>query len=186
MLEHLAATGCQVVAPYFERFVTPEPLVDELFARPLGLVESLRRHGCPDAKVVVVGHSIGGWAALCLAGAVPYGRDGKPLRMPQEPRVRGLVLYAPAAGWFGAPGALDAVTVPMLVYAGELDTITPVEQSLHLQTAPTRVDLRVVPKAGHFSFMHTPPPGITEDDGLDRDRLLFELTRQTATFVAAV
>ncbi|MFJ1455304.1 alpha/beta fold hydrolase [Nocardia sp. N2S4-5] len=69
LLEDLAAEGWRVVAPYFARFGTPDPPVDELRARPLGLVESLRRHGSPAAEVVVVGHSIGGWAGLCLAGA---------------------------------------------------------------------------------------------------------------------
>jgi hypothetical protein len=54
---------------------------------------------------------------LCLAGATPWGRDRKPLQVPREPRVSRLVLYAPAAGWFAAPGALELVTVPVLVYA---------------------------------------------------------------------
>jgi pimeloyl-ACP methyl ester carboxylesterase len=134
---------------------------------------------------VVVGHSIGGWAALCLAGATPWGRDGKPLDVPREPRVSRLVLYAPAAGWFAAPNALDAVTVPMLVYAGELDTVTPVEQAIHLKDAPTKVDLRIVPKAGHFSFMNTPPPGTADDDAFDRDRFLTDLAQTTMEFATA-
>jgi hypothetical protein len=58
-----------------------------------------------------------------------YGRDGIPLDVPREPRVRRLVLYAPAAGWFAA-------TAPMLVFAGNQDTITPVQQALLLKHAP--------------------------------------------------
>lgn len=185
LLEHLAAHGCQVIAPYYERLTARDATTAELLARPAGLVDALRQWASPDAAVVAVGHSIGGWAALCLAGATPWGRDGQPLDVPREPRVSRLALYAPAAGWFAAPGALDAVTAPMLVYVGDLDTITPVEQAAHLQTAPAKVDLRVVPKAGHFSFMHKPPPGVTEDVAFDRDQFLADLAQATLDFAAA-
>ncbi|MDT7801781.1 MAG: hypothetical protein QOI78_5214 [Actinomycetota bacterium] len=184
-LEHLAAHDCQVIAPRFERLVAREATTAELLARPAGLVEALHRWASPDAAVVVVGHSIGGWAGLCLAGATPWGRDGRPLDVPREPRVGRLVLYAPAAGWFAAPGALDAVKAPMLVYAGELDTVTPVEQATRLKGAPAQVDLRVVPGAGHFSFMNTPPPGTVEDEGFDRARFLTDLARATTEFAVA-
>lgn len=172
LLEHLSAHDCQVIAPYFERFDAREATTAELLARPAALLEALHRWTFPEAAVVVVGHSIGGWAGLCLAGATPWGRDGRPLALPREPRVGRLVLYAPAAGWFAAPGALDAVTAPILVYAGEKDTVTPVEQAILLKRAPAPVDLRVVPAAGHFSFMHTPPPGTAEDESFDRGQCL--------------
>ncbi|MFI0815950.1 alpha/beta hydrolase family protein [Streptomyces sp. NPDC021098] len=182
LLDDLAAHDCQVIAPCFERFAAREATTAELLARPVGLIEALHRWASPDAAVVVVGHSIGGWAGLCLAGATPWGRDGKPLDVPREPRVGRLVLYTPAAGWFAAPGALDAVTAPMLVYAGEMDTVTPVEQAIHLKSAPAQVDLRVVPGAGHFSFMNSPPPGTVEDQGFDRPRFLADLAQATMEF----
>jgi pimeloyl-ACP methyl ester carboxylesterase len=185
LLEHLAAHGCQVVAPYFERFAPQEATTADLLARPVGLVEALHRWASPDVAVVVVGHSIGGWAALCLAGATPWAREGEPLEVPREPRVSRLVLYAPAAGWFAAPGALDAVTAPVLVFAGELDTVTPVEQAIHLKSAPTEVDVRIVPNAGHFSFMNTPPPGTADDDAFDRDPFLTDLAQRTLDFATA-
>ncbi|MFF4582155.1 alpha/beta hydrolase family protein [Streptomyces sp. NPDC001389] len=185
LLEHLAGQDCQVIAPCFEPFVAREATTAELLARPVGLVEALHRWASPDAAVVVVGHSIGGWAGLCLAGATPWGRDGKPLDVPREPRVGRLVLYAPAAGWFAAPGALDTVTAPMLVYAGEMDTVTPVEQAIRLKSAPAQVDVRVVPGAGHFSFMNTPPPGTVESEGFDRGPFLSELAQATTAFAVA-
>jgi pimeloyl-ACP methyl ester carboxylesterase len=185
LLEHLAAHGCQVIAPYFKRFVTREATTAELLARPAGLIEALQRWASEDATVVLVGHSIGGWAGLCLAGATPWGRDGKPLDVPHEPRVGRLVLYTPAAGWFAAPGALDAVTAPMLVYAGEMDTVTPVEQAIHLKSASAQVDLHVVPGAGHFSFMNTPPPGTVENEGFDRAQFLTDLAQATTEFAIA-
>ena len=182
LLDQLAAHGCQVIAPYFERLVAREASTTQLRARPLGLIDALHARAATGVPVAVVGHSIGGWAALCLAGATPWGRDGKPIDVPREPRVSRLVLYAPAAGWFQAPGALDHVTVPILAYAGELDAITPVPHALHLRTAPAPVDVRVVPKAGHFSFMNVPPPGTTEDPAFDRDRFLADLADTTTEF----
>jgi pimeloyl-ACP methyl ester carboxylesterase len=185
LLECLADNGVQVIAPYFARLSAPDAGPGELLLRPTGLVEALREHASADAAVVAIGHSIGGWAALCLAGGKPVGRDGTPLAVPREPRVDALVLYAPAAGWFAPPGALTDVTARMLVYAAELDTVTPVEQVAVLQHAPGPVDLRVVPRAGHFSFMHTLPPGVSEDSAFDRDTTLSEIARSTVAFVNA-
>jgi pimeloyl-ACP methyl ester carboxylesterase len=74
LLEHLASHGCQVIAPRFERLAAPEaPAPADLVTRLAGLVEALRQWAAPEAAVTVAGHSIGGWAALCLAGATPYG-----------------------------------------------------------------------------------------------------------------
>lgn len=185
LLEQLAAGGSLVLAPRFQRLVPQEATTDELLARPLGLVQALREHAPADLPVAAVGHSIGGWAALCLAGATPWGRDGLPIEVPREPRVGRLVLYAPAAGWFQAPGALDGVTVPALALVGELDPITPPALVRHLTTAPAEVEVRVVPAGGHFCFMHSPPPGTTEDPAFDRDGFLPELARTTAEFLAA-
>jgi pimeloyl-ACP methyl ester carboxylesterase len=186
LLDHLAAHGCRVVAPHFERMAGREATTAELVARPAGLIEALHREASPDAPVVAVGHSIGGWAALCLAGATPWERDGTPLAVPREPRVSRLALYAPATGWFAAPGALAAVTAPMLVYAAELDTVTPVDQAILLKSAPADVDLRIVANAGHFSFMNSPPPDLADDgDAFDRDQFLRDLAQATLEFVLA-
>ncbi|CAO5163347.1 Pimeloyl-ACP methyl ester carboxylesterase [Frankia sp. AiPs1] len=182
LLKYLAAHGCQVIAPYFERFPA-EMTAEDLLARPRGLVAALREHATPGLPVAVVGHSIGGWAALCLAGATPWARDGTPMEVPREPRVSRLVLYAPAVGWFAAPGSLDAVTAPMLVYAAEQDRITPVEQILNLTKAPGPVDVRTVAGAGHFSFMNTPPPDATADPTFERNRFLVQLARETQRFL---
>ncbi len=185
LLKYLAAHGAQVIAPYFEQIIPAETTTAQLLARPLGLVAALREHGAPELPVAVIGHSIGGWAALCLAGATPWASDGTPMDVPREPRVSRLALYTPAVGWFAAPGALDAVTVPTLVYAGELDRITPVEQIRGLTKAPAPVEITVVPGAGHFSFMNTPPPGLTEDPAFDRNRFLVQLARETQQFLDA-
>ncbi|UGT61678.1 alpha/beta hydrolase family protein [Nocardia asteroides] len=183
LLERLSAAGCRVIAPHFAQFRVPgEPSGSELLARPLGLVDALARHADPGAEVVAIGHSIGAWATLCLAGAVARGPDGTPLRPPAEPRIRRAVLYTPAAGWFTAPGALDELTIPLLVYAGGRDTVTPPEQALHLRTAPADVEVRVLPEAGHFTFMHDPPPGLAEEPAPVREQLLDGIVEATVRF----
>ena len=183
LLEHLAAHDCLVIAPHFERLVLQATTTAPLLARLAGLVQALEEAAPPDVPVAVVGHSIGGWAALCLAGATPWGREGEPIDVPREPRVSRLVLYAPAAGWFAAPGALDAVRVPALVYAGEQDTVTPITQALQLKSAPGPVDVRLVPSAGHFSFMNVLPPGMSDSPGFDRDAFLADLAEATLHFL---
>lgn len=183
LLDHLAAGGLRVIAPAFERLHPQEATWEAYLARPLGLVEALRDVD-PAAEVAVIGHSIGAWAALCLAGATPWGRDGRPLEVPRDPRVSRLVLYTPAADWFAAPGALAEVKTPMLVYVGELDGFVPASQVEVLRNAPAEVDLRVVPKAGHFSFVHVPPPGMPEDPGFDRERFLAGMVEETLEFVS--
>jgi len=183
LLEYLAVGGCEVVAPYFERLSGPEANQDELLARPNGLIEALQERSSSDVPVVAVGHSIGGWAILCLAGGKPVGRNGHRIDVPREPRLSRLVLMAPAADWFTAPGALSDVSAPMLVYAAELDTVTPAEEVELLKNAPVPVDLRVIPKAGHFSFMHALPPGVVENSEFDRDAALARIADETLQFL---
>ena len=184
LLDALSAGGHEVIAPRFERLHPQQATWDDYLARPLGLVEALREVES-DAEVTVIGHSIGAWAGLCLAGATPWGRDGEPLEVPRDSRVSRLVLYTPAADWFAAPGALDAVTAPMLVYVGELDSFVPASSVEVLKSAPAEVDLRVVPGAGHFSFVHVPPPGMAEEPGFDRERFLSEMVEETLEFVSS-
>ncbi len=180
LLDHLAARGCQVIAPRFERLVPGEASNADLLARPRGLVEALEG---TSGEVAVVGHSIGGWAALCLAGATPWGRGRKPLDVPREPRVSRLVLFAPATGWFVGPKALHGVDVPVLAYAGTADTVTPALQIEVLRSAPGPVEVRVVPGAGHFSFMNTLPPEVPGEQEFDRAAFLDRLAEETAEFV---
>lgn len=179
LLDALEAAGLKVIAPRFERLIPQEATTADYLVRPHGLVKALDG---TEGEVVVIGHSIGAWAGLCLAGATPWGRDRKPITVPFEPRVSRLVLFAPPAGWFAPPGALDGMTVPTLVYAGSADTAAPVAQVSVLRGAPGPVDLRVVPGAGHLSFMHTLPPGVAEDPAFDRPRFLTTLVEETVEF----
>ncbi|TGE06514.1 alpha/beta hydrolase family protein [Hymenobacter fodinae] len=152
---------------------TPQNLV----ARPRHLLlainqlfnhQSLAAALQPDT-VALIGHSLGGYAALALVGGEPVGRlpetaDGPPLRIPTPPadaRVKAVVLLAPAIPWFGSEGSLQHVQVPLLVLVGEQDEHTPaaqVEQILAGVPNARQVTLRVIDKAGHFSFLSPFPP----------------------------
>lgn len=129
------------------------------------------------ARIGVIGHSIGGYTALCLAGGRPWAGpphhptpDGRPAPVAVEPdaRVRAIALLAPATFWFAPEGSLSAVTVPILLRAGERDAITPpfhAERVLRGVGSPQgRVDFKIVAGAGHFSFMSPFPPAMARAD----------------------
>ena len=184
-LEGLRSSGLVVLAPHGERF-DPRTVTDEqLIARPASLIAALAQRAPDGLPVTAVGHSIGGWAALCLVGAVPYSRDGHPLLVPRAPEVRRLVLLAPTTGWFQAPGALARVSTPIKVFVGDRDTVTPPETAGVLSDAPATVEIELCRFAGHFDFMKTPPPDVTSDPRLDRAALLQHLATETAAFAAS-
>ena len=82
-----------------------------------------------------------------------------------DPRLTRLALLAPPTGFFQAPGALDAVRVPILAWVGSADAMTPPSQCEWLARtlrASQTVDVRVTAGAGHFSFMDQPPPHASE------------------------
>lgn len=111
-----------------------------------------------DLPVVAAGHSLGGFAALCLAGGRPRARDGRLIEVPTEPRVTRAVLLAPATGWFSGLDGLSDVTVPLVVFVGSEDDVTPPETAKLLREAPVAVDLRRHEGVGHFDFMSPLPP----------------------------
>ncbi len=116
----------------------------------------------PDA-VCIVGHSMGGYTALAVAGGVPTSfpresPDGEfgPVSVSKDNRVKALVLMAPAAVWFRVEGALKDVDVPILMLAAEKDKYTPYFHSqIILDGLPdhTEIEHRIVENAGHFSFL---------------------------------
>ena len=185
-LEDLRSSGFIVLAPRSERFDHRTVTTEQLIARPASMLAALSARAPHDLPITAMGHSIGGWAALCLAGAVPYTRDGQPLPVPRERRVCRLVLFAPTVGWFQAPGALTQVSAPMKVFVGDSDTVTPPATAEVLQQAPVTVDVQLCRYAGHFDFMNTPPPGKPSDPKLDRTAFLRRLATETVAFASAL
>jgi predicted dienelactone hydrolase len=118
-----------------------------------------------DEPVTAIGHSLGGYAALCLAGGQPWTRARERIEVPHDPRLGALVLMAPACGFFLAPQALQAVTAPILALTAEHDELTPDSQiRAALAGVPDRsqVTIHTVPNAGHFSFLSPFPPTLRQ------------------------
>lgn len=150
----------------------------------------------------VVGHSLGGYTALALAGGVPStlpretGDDpAQRIEVAPDPRVSALVLLAPATPWFSLPGALAAVRTPILLLAGEKDEICPTPWMPRVVVdgvpAGTPVEYRVVDDAGHFSFLSPWPEAMTspafppsqDPHGFDRHRFVGELNDAVLGFL---
>lgn len=161
---------------------------------------------CPrlsTAGVGVIGHSLGGYTALAVAGGRPtsvpnQSPDGQARAIPvvHDPRVRALVLLAPAAVWFMAEGTLTGVDLPILMLTGERDEHTPVfhaEIILRGVPHPERIQYRVVPGAGHFSFQSPFPPAMVRPEfppsqdpaGFDRAAFQPVLHAEILTFLRA-
>jgi hypothetical protein len=187
LLEALRDRGCTVVAPSFERMLSPIPTADALLLRARRLRLALAAADRATLPAIGVGHSIGAASLLALAGGTMWTILREKLAIEPEPRLARLALMAPATDFFRAPRALDAVRLPIVAWAGAADALTPPAKVAILRDeigdrAP--VELRVIEGAGHFSFMHAPPPGTTEPLA-DRDAFLASLVAEIGDFVIA-
>ncbi len=158
----------------------------------------------PDT-VALIGHSLGGYTALALAGGAatalgweePPVTAQAPIATPADERVRALVLLAPATMWFAAPHALDAVRVPILMITAEHDLHTP---SFHAQVVArgipdaAQLEHRIAAGAGHFSFLDPFPRAMTnpsfppsqDPPGFDRPAFLAEISVDIEAFLTRV
>lgn len=124
------------------------------------------------SAVGVIGHSIGAYTALAVAGGAPMclpteATDGvaRPVAVVPDARIGALVLLAPAAIWYQAEGALAGVQCPILLFSGALDRIAwPGVHAEIVVRGAARVEHRCVPNAGHFSFQSPFPPALNRPD----------------------
>jgi len=166
-------------------------------ARTLDAVLAHERFGAAadTQRISIVGHSLGGCAALALAGGQPWSKNRTPIPVQPDPRFRAAVLMAPATGYFRGPGALGKVFIPLLVLTGEKDEVTPpndIEKDLNSLAAGVPRNLVVVNGAGHYSFlspfpdsMRRPdfPPG-QDPEGFNREQFHTELPGLIESFLA--
>ena len=189
LLQTLVENGCTVIAPYFERLLSPSPQASDLILRARSLQIALHQSTSEqlvdqDLPAVGIGHSIGATLLLAMAGGQLWMRTGEPLPIKPENRLKKLVLFAPPTRFFEAPGALNRIQIPIQAWAGTLDAITPQAQIEFLRDhLPPKVsfDLRIVDRAGHFSFMNTLPPEIC-DSIVDRHEFLSALAESVCRF----
>jgi predicted dienelactone hydrolase len=134
----------------------------------------------PD-NVAIIGHSIGGYTALAVAGGTPWSEARQKVDVVADPRVRALVLLAPATAWYLPEDSLSQVSVPILMLVAEHDPFTPRwHADVVLDRVPDRaqVTCRVIENAGHFSFLSPFPPQMrnasflpsTDPEGFDREK----------------
>ncbi len=144
----------------------------------------------------VVGHSMGGYTALAAAGGRPMSLPtespdgvGRAIEVERDPRLRGVVLLAPALPWLMAPGALADVTIPILVRTGERDDLINADFIRHVLRDLAGVEHTVVPSAGHFFPCFPVPPALAglppafDPPGFDRARYQPTLHADILAFV---
>jgi len=134
-----------------------------------------------DEAVTAMGHSLGGYTVLAVAGGQGWSRTGERIPVVHDARIGALLLMAPACGPYLAPHALEGVTAPVLGLTAEHDSLTPDAQ---IRTAlaglpdAARVRIETIPGAGHFSFLAPFPPHrrtpefapAQDPSGFDRER----------------
>ena len=154
--------------------------------------------------IALVGHSLGGYTALAVAGGHPAAfahecpdQQARPLVVTPDARVQALVLLAPATCWFLAPGALNDVRLPILMLTAEQDPHTPGWHGEIVKRGvrdACRVEHRVVPNAGHFSFLSPFPAAMTnpafppsqDPPGFDRESFHREMNAEVLEFLRQV
>ena len=185
----LAGTSANLIArPRHVRTVIDAVLADPALAARI-----------PATGIAVLGHSIGAYTALAVAGGHPRSLpseepDGvsRAIAVERDPRVTALILLAPAAVWFGLDDALAGVEAAILLRTGARDALAPhatfITRGL---PAACRLDQQVVPGAGHHSFQSPFPPAMVspafppsqDPPGFDRAAYLPQLDAEIVAFL---
>ena len=143
-------------------------------------------------KIGVIGHSMGGYTALALAGGVPRTKEGVVVEVVPDFRIKAIVLLAPGAGWF--MDSLDKVIIPILMFTAEHDPITPKwngEIVLNYVPDKSKVTFKEIENAGHFSFLSPFPSTLktpnflpsTDPIGFDREKFHSQFPTEILDFL---
>ncbi len=144
-------------------------------------------------RVAIIGHSVGGYTALALAGGAPHtqalvalcekpasadepywigllrknGITSQPIAVTADHRVKALVLFGPDVSLFMSAGALREVQAPVLLLVAEKDYMPQETIAVLRNGLPERSQLthRVVKNAGHYSFLSPFPESIKNQVG---------------------
>ena len=188
------------------------------------LLESPRYAPMIDpTRIGVFGFSIGGYTALVLAGGRPDfqkiathpsddppsiyfgGSEGDRLQEARsllqapgpsaDPRVRAILVMAPALGFLFDAASLKDVQVPVRLYRAEYDRILhhPYDGETYRRMLPVTPEAIVVAGAGHYVFLAPPPailattlPDVFTDEGsFDRHAFHERLNAEVEVFFKA-
>jgi predicted dienelactone hydrolase len=145
-------------------------------------------------KIAVLGHSVGGYAAVAVAGGVgdtrslieicknnplltdPYcasARDGSLaqtiIKGTKDTRIKAIILMAPVGILFSAEGALNDVDIPVLLLKAEKDeeVTEPYNADVIEKGLPNKQQLTsiMVSNAGHYSFLTSFPDFLKPEIG---------------------
>ena len=187
LLRAMANRGFMVIAPHFEMLASSIPTKAELDIRIRRLQASIDSCAHTKLPVVGIGHSIGATSLLALQGAEGETIEGNRLIVGSSSPMERLALLAPPTDFFRRPGALQRIKVPIKIWVGANDVITPPAQSRFLVdalAAQASVAVQVDPDAGHFTYMDELPPNAPEPHP-DRNTFLAGLVDEIAAFLVA-
>ena len=148
-------------------------------------------------NAALLGHSMGGYTGLAVAGGKPWSIAKRPVPVTPDARIKALVLMAPATDFYTPDGSLSEVTVPILAYHAEHDTLTPfnnVQRILDQVPDKGKVTVHHVENAGHLSFLSPFPEALVTPDfipaqdpeGFDRVAFHQRLTGEVVAFLDGV
>jgi predicted dienelactone hydrolase len=146
-----------------------------------------------ENKIAVIGHSMGGYTALALAGGIPRTKEGVVVEVASDTRIKAIVLLAPGAGWF--MNSLSKVNIPILMFTAEHDPITPKWNGgivLNGVLDVTKVTHKEIANAGHFSFLSPFPDTMkkanflpsTDPVGFNREEFHIQLPIDILSFLS--
>lgn len=187
LLRAMANRGFMVIAPHFEMLASSIPTKAELDIRIRRLQASIDSCAHTKLPVVGIGHSVGATSLLALQGAEGETIEGNRLIVGSSSPMERLALLAPPTDFFRRPGALQRIKVPIKIWVGANDVITPPAQSRFLVdalAAQASVAVQVDPDAGHFTYMDELPPNAPEPHP-DRYTFLAGLVDEIAAFLVA-
>jgi predicted dienelactone hydrolase len=148
-------------------------------------------------NIAIIGHSLGGYTALAVAGGKPWTRDKEAVLVTSHPGVKAIILLAPATSFFSPKGSLDNVTIPIYLVVAEKDDITPTNHSEIVSSGipdKSKLLFEEVKNAGHFSFLSPFPKSLThrkiipsqDPDGFDREAFHHSLNKKILQFLSTV